>query len=190
MKQLAAIILAGLAVSLPCGAQAPFEVVDQQNDVPLSVQDSDGLNLATITFARKSLGKIEIDIRMNGAVPKTTGGDYVIIAYLDIDDNPATGEVRGDISTDLNVFAFKPPGTGNWECKIDKTSPLLAKESFQVAKFNQYKDGFTIDISGPLFKKLKRISGYVESISGGKALDRAPGEGFFTWQEINPLLPP
>ena len=190
MKRLMAILSVALAASLPGAAQAPFEVVDQQNDVPLSVEDGAGLNLATITFTRKTLSKIEVDFRMQGAVPKTTSGDYVIIAYLDIDNNPATGQVRGEIATDLNIFAFKAPGTGKWECKIDKTSTLLMKESFQIAKFNQYKDGFTIDISAPLFKKTRRICGYVESISGGKPLDRAPGEDFFTWDETKPLLPP
>jgi hypothetical protein len=190
MKGLNAILCLALLSALPCAAQEPFVIVDQQNDVALTVEDGDGLNFATVTFTRKSLSKIEIDFRMNGAVPKTTRGDYVIIAYLDIDNNPNTGLSRGDISTDVNIFAFKAPGTGQWECKIDKTSSLLAKESFQVAKFSQYKDGFTIDVSAPLFKKLNRMRGYVESISGGKALDRVPAEDFFTWDETKPLLPP
>ena len=69
------------------------------------------------------------------------------------------------------------------ECKIDKTSSLLAKESFQIVKFNQHKDGFTVAVSSPAFKNTLRIQGYAESISAGKPVDRAPAEAFFTWDE-------
>ena len=183
MKRLLPVLALALLAALPCRAQDPFVVVDQERDVPLEAEDGDGLNLATVTFSRKGNSKIEIDFRMNGAIPKTARGDYVIIAYLDIDDNAGTGLSRGEAGTDLNVFAFKAQGTGKWECKIDKTYNLLAKESFQVAKFNQYKDGFSIDVSSPWFKKPIRIRGYAESISNGKALDRAPAQDFFTWDE-------
>jgi hypothetical protein len=183
MKRLIPILALALLAALPCAAQEPFAVVDQERDVPLDVENGDGLNLATITFSRKGSSKIEIDFRMNGTLPKTAKGDYVIIAYLDIDSDAATGVSRGDAGTDIDVFAYKAAGDTNWKCKLNKTSSLLAKESFQVAKFNQYKDGFSVDVSSPLFKKAIRIRGYAESISGGKALDRAPGEDFFTWSE-------
>jgi hypothetical protein len=183
MKRLVPIIALALLAALPCAAQEPFVVVDQERDVPLDIEDGDGLNLATITFSRKGSSKIEIDIRMNGTVPKSMAGDYAIMVYLDIDDNPATGISRGNIATEVNVCAYKSAGRGNWECKLDKTSSLLAKESFQITKFNQYKDGFTINVSSPFFKKTVRIRGYAETISDGKALDRAPAEDFFTWRE-------
>ena len=183
MKRLIPILALTLLAALPCRAQEPFVVVDQERDVPLDVENGDGLNLATITFSRKGSSKIEIDIRMNGTVPKSMAGDYAIMVYLDIDDNPATGISRGNIATEVNVCAYKSAGRGNWECKLDKTSSLLAKESFQVTKFNQNKNGFTINVSAPLFKKAIRIRGYAESISDAKTLDRAPAEDFFTWDE-------
>jgi hypothetical protein len=183
MKGLNTALCLTLLAAIPCAAQDPFTLVDQQDDVPVAIEDGDGLDFSKITFSRKGSSKIELDFRMNGAIPKSMGGDYVIIAYLDIDDNTSTGISRGEAGTDLNVFAFKAPGTGNWECKIDKTFSLLAKESFQITRFNQSKDGFSVDVSSPLFKKAIRIRGYAESISGGKALDRAPAEDFFTWDE-------
>lgn len=182
MKRLIFILIPALFAALPCRAQESFVVQDEIQDVA-QAGNAEGLDLARITFSRKGSGKIAVDIQMHGAVPKTASGDYVIIAYLDVDDNITTGESRGDIGTDLNIVAFKVPGSGNWECKIDKTSTPLAKEFFQIAKFNQYKDGFSIDVSSPFFKKAIRILGYAESISGGTVLDRAPAEKFFTWDE-------
>ena len=183
MKQLIPVLAFTLLAALPCLAQDPFVVVDQQNDVPVAVENGDGLNLATITFSRKGSSKIEMDFRMQGAIPKTAKGEYCVIAYLDIDADAATGVSRGEAGTDIDVFAYKAPGDANWKCKINKTSSLLAKESFQIAKFNLSRDGFTVDVSSPLFKKAIRIRGYAETISGGKTLDRAPAEDFFTWDE-------
>lgn len=183
MKRLIPILVLTLLTALPCRAQDPFVVVDQERDVPLDVENGDGLNLGTITFSRKGSSKIEIDFQMNGTIPKTPKGEFAIIAYLDIDDAAATGVSRGEAGTDLDIFAYKAAGDSNWKCKLNKTSSLLAKESFQIAKFSQHKDGFSVDVSSPWFKKPIRIRGYAESISGGKALDRAPAEDFFTWGE-------
>lgn len=182
MKWLISIPALALLAALPCLAQESFLVEDEIQDVA-RIEDAEGLDLARITFSRKGSGKIEIDFRMHGAVPRGMGGDYVIITYLDIDDNTDTGVSRGDAGTDLDVFVYKAPGESNWNAKLNKTSALLAKESFQIAKFNQYKDGFSVDVSSPLFKKAIRIRGYAESISSSKPLDRAPAEGFFTWDE-------
>jgi hypothetical protein len=183
MKRLIPILALALLAALPCRAQDPFVVEDEIQDVTARIEDAGGLDLAKITFSRKGSSKIEIDFRMNGAIPKTVNGEYCIITYLDIDDNAGTGVSRGEAGTELDVFAYKAPGDANWKCKLNKTSSLLAKESFQIAKFNQSKDGFSVDVSSPLFKKAIRMRGYAESISGGKALDRAPAEDFFTWDE-------
>ena len=185
MKRLQWILLflVGL-MAFPCLAQESLVVEDEIQDV-VRGEEAKGLDISRIVLSRKGASKIGVDIRMHGAVPRTAIGDYVVIVYLDIDDNGNTGKSCGSIGTDLNLVIFKIPGSGNWECKVDKTSTFLAGESFQVVKFNQYKDGFSIDVSAPWFKKPIRLQGYTESISSGKVLDRAPAETFFTWNEAD-----
>ena len=189
MNRLIPILIMALFAALPCRAQDPFFLEDKPGDVALHSEDTEGLDLVRIAFSRKGAGKIEIDFRMSGAIPKTPKGDYMIIAYLDF-DGPAGGDSSpDDTEADLNILAFKVPGYANWDCKVDKTSDLLAKESFQIAKFNQYKDGFSIAVSSPLFKDPVRIRGYAETISGGKVLDRAPAEALFMWNEAGANTP-
>ena len=177
MKCLIPILALALLAVLPCCAQESLVVDDKIQDIAGQIEDAGGLDLACITLSRKASSKIEIDFRMNGAVPKTPKGDYMVIAYLSF------GENASGFTSDINILACKVPGYANWTCKVDNKSYLHARESFQVVKFNQYKDGFSIAVSSPLFKDPVHIRGYAESISGGKVLDRAPAEEYFTWNE-------
>jgi len=182
-------LVAGWLVAVPCRGQEVFFVEDKPGDAAFSGENFEGLDLVRITFSRKGSSRIEIDFRMKDVIPKTPKGDYLIIAYLDFDTPAGEDPWLAEMTADLNVLAFKVPGYANWDCRVDKAFGSMAKETFQIAKFNQYRNGFSIDLSSPVFKDPIRISGYAESIVEGKAVDRAPETASFTWNEAGANRP-
>ena len=190
MKWVIPWLVAGWLAAVPCRGQDVFFVEDKPGDAAFSGEDAEGLDLVRITFSRKGSSRIEIDFRMKDTIPRTPKGDYMIIAYLDFDTPAGEDPSLAETTADLNVLAFKVPGYANWECRVDKAFGSLAKETFQIVKFNQHRNGFSIDLSSPVFKDPIRIGGYAEWIVEGKAVDRAPETASFTWQESNLLLRP